>query len=176
MTRRRLLLLGPLGATALAGGGFYAMLRGMGDGSFNPRGVPTMLLDKPMPSFALPGFASADVVAGGRPVLLNFFASWCAPCVEEAPQLMAMRQAGTPLWGIAYKDKPEATAVFLGRNGDPFQKIARDEAGLTAIDFGVTGVPETFLVDGHGVVRWHFTGPMSKAAAGEAALLLRRHG
>ena len=173
--RRRLLLLVPLGGAALAGAGFFGMLRRMKTGAFDPRGVPTMLLGKPMPSFALPGFASTDFPIAGHPILLNFFASWCAPCVEENPQLMALRQAGVPLWGIAYKDKPAATAVFLARNGDPFQRIARDQAGLTAIDFGVTGVPETFLIDPKGVVRWHFSGPMSQATADEVTSLLRKY-
>ena len=173
--RRRLLLLAPLGAAALAGFGFLAMLRRMKTGEFDPRGVPTMLLGKPMPPFALPGFASTDLSATGHGVLLNFFASWCAPCVEENPQLMALRAAGTPLWGIAYKDRPDATAAFLARHGNPFQRIARDDAGLTAIDFGVTGVPETFLIDPAGIVRWHFSGPLSPAIADAATSLLRKY-
>lgn len=187
--RRRLLLLAPLGAAALAGAGFLAMLRRMRTGRFDPRGVPTMLLGKPVPIFALPGFAlpgfasagfaSVDLagadLAGGRPILLNFFASWCAPCVAENPRLMALHEAGIPLWGIAYKDRPDATAAFLGRHGNPFTRIARDDAGLTAIDFGVTGVPETFLIDASGVVRWHLSGPLTQEAADEAASMLRQY-
>ncbi len=163
--RRRLLLLAPLGVAVAAGGSFWAMLRGMSAGTFDPRGVPSPIVGQPIPHFDLPaqppgqGFSSADL-GRGQPVLLNFFASWCAPCVEEHPALMALAKAGLPIWGIAYKDSAEKVAAFIARHGDPFVRIARDEKGLVAIDWGVSGVPESFLVDGHGIVRWHWPLPM----------------
>ncbi len=95
-------------------------------------------------------------------MLLNFFASWCIPCVQEAPVLMTLKQRGLPLWGIAYKDKVDATADFLQQNGDPYTRIARDEPGRVAIDFGVYGVPESYLVDKAGIVRWRWAGGLSE--------------
>jgi cytochrome c biogenesis protein CcmG/thiol:disulfide interchange protein DsbE len=165
--QRRALLLAPLGIAAVGGAAFWAMLDRMEEGRFDPRGVPSMLVGKPLPAFNLPGqppstgFSDTDVRAAGRPVLINFFASWCVPCVIEVPQLAALRQRGVPIWGIAYKDKIDATAQFLARNGDPYVRTARDEAGRVAIDFGLYGVPESYLVDKTGTVRWRCAGPLT---------------
>ncbi len=74
--------------------------------------------------------------------------------------LMALAKAGLPIWAIAYKDGADKAAQFIQRHGNPFVRIARDEPGRVAIDWGVSGVPESFLVDGHGVVRWHWPGPL----------------
>ena len=165
--QRRSLLLAPLATAAVGGTAFWMLLDRMSDGTYDPHGVPSMLIGKPLPTFALPGqppgqgFSSADVIAGGRPALVNFFASWCIPCVQEAPVLMQLKEKGTPIWGIAYKDKPDATTDFLKQNGDPFLRIARDEPGTVAINFGVYGVPETYLVDKSGIVRWRWAGGLS---------------
>jgi cytochrome c biogenesis protein CcmG/thiol:disulfide interchange protein DsbE len=166
--QRRALLLAPLAIAAAGGAGFWLLLQRMSEGTYDPHGLPSMLIGKPLPRFALPGlnsgqgFSSADVTAAGRPALINFFASWCIPCVQEAPVLMTLKQQGTPIWGIAYKDKPEATQEFLKRNGDPYSRIARDDGGTTAIDFGLYGVPETYVVDKSGTVRWRWAGGLSE--------------
>ena len=168
MNRRQILLTAPLGVAVLGGGAFYAMLRGMSAGTFDPRGVPSPIVGQPMPAFNLPaqspgqGFASTDL-GQGKPVLVNFFASWCAPCVEEHPVLLTLAKAGLPIWAIAYKDGADKAAAFIQQHGDPFVRIARDEKGLVAIDWGVSGVPESFLVDGKGIVRWHWPGPLDPA-------------
>ena len=168
MNRRNLLLAAPLGVAALGGVAFWQMLRGLGTGDFDPRGVPSPVTGKPVPQFDLPaqapgqGFSSADL-AQGKPIMLNFFASWCVPCVEEHPALLALAKAGIPIWAIAYKDGPDKAAQFIARHGDPYQRIARDTPGRVAIDFGLSGVPESFLVDGAGVVRWHWAGPLDAA-------------
>ena len=166
MTRRQVLLAAPLGAAAVAGAGFWAMLRGMQAGTFDPRGVPSPITGQPVPPFNLVaqppsaiGFGSADL-GHGRPILLNFFASWCVPCAEEHPALVALAAAGMPIWAIAYKDSLDHAAAFIGQHGDPYQRIARDASGRTAIDFGLSGVPESFLIDGAGMVRWHWAGPL----------------
>jgi cytochrome c biogenesis protein CcmG, thiol:disulfide interchange protein DsbE len=165
--QRRLLLSAPLAVAALAGTGGWLLLRRMFMGTYDPHGVPSMLVGKPLPNFSLPGlpssegFSSTDVTAAGRPSLINFFASWCLPCIQEAPVLMALKRQGTPIWGIAYKDKPAATSEFLQQNGDPYTRIARDEPGNTAIDFGLYGVPETYLIDKSGIVRWRWAGGLS---------------
>ncbi|HEX3349105.1 MAG TPA: DsbE family thiol:disulfide interchange protein [Acetobacteraceae bacterium] len=179
MTRRRLLLLAPLGATVLAGGAFFAMLVRMTQGKFDPRGVPSMIIDKPVPPFDLPDESGAKLtnadLATGRPVLVNFFASWCEPCVEEAPVLMQMKQRGVPIYGIAYKDKPNATLGFLRGHGNPYARIAMDEPGRVAIDWGLYGVPESYLIDGQGIVRWRYVGPLTAdVATTQVAGLMRK--
>ncbi len=166
-TRRRLLLLAPLGIAAGAGGAFTALLVRMQEGRYDPHALPSMLVGKPLPRFTLPGqapsrgFSSAEVIAPGRPAVVNFFASWCIPCAEEAPALAELKRAGVTLWGIAYKDKPDATARFLDQYGNPYVRVARDEAGTVGIDFGLYGVPESYLVDAAGVVRWRWAGGLS---------------
>jgi cytochrome c biogenesis protein CcmG, thiol:disulfide interchange protein DsbE len=164
---RRMLLLAPLGIAALGGAAFLTLLGRMKQGTYDPHTLPSMLIGKTLPSFDLPGlgamqgFSSAEVEAAGRPVLVNFFASWCIPCVEEATTLMALKAQGVPVFGIAYKDKPDATLEFLARNGDPYHRIGLDQPGRVAIDFGVYGVPETYLVDSGGIVRWRFAGALT---------------
>jgi cytochrome c biogenesis protein CcmG/thiol:disulfide interchange protein DsbE len=81
--------------------------------------------------------------------------------VQEAPQLQQLAAIGVPIWGIAYKDKPDAATQFLQRNGDPYARLDQDVPGLTAINFGVYGVPETYFVDRTGVVRWRWAGPLT---------------
>lgn len=166
MNRRQVLMLAPLAAAGAVGVAFLAMLHGEENGSFDPRGVPSMLIGKRVPAFSLPGIAGAglsdaDLHAPPQPLLVNFFASWCVPCVQEAPVLMSLHRAGIDLFGIAYKDQDPAVTAFLARQGDPFTRIAADAPGRVAIDWGVTGVPETFLLDRQGIVRWHFAGPLT---------------
>ena len=180
---RRLLMMAPL-AIALAGGAvFYSMLQGEETGSFDPRGVPSPLIGKPMPDFRLPaqppghGFTSAEVRATGSPVLINFFASWCAPCEQEAPELMKLHRAGVPIWGVAFKDKETAAGTFLARFGDPYEKLARDTPGRTAIDFGLYGVPETYFIDRAGIIRWRWAGALTPdVVAHQLRSLLRKYG
>ncbi len=164
---RRLVLLLPLGIAGVAGVGLYSMLDRMRSGKFDPRGVPSALVGKKVPNFNLPGqgdgpgFGSADLTLLGRPVLVNFFASWCVPCVAETGVLMALKQAGQPVFGVAYKDKPEATGAFLRRHGNPYVRVGRDAPGRVAIDFGLYGVPETYLIDTGGIVRWRWAGALT---------------
>ena len=95
---------------------------------------------------------------------ISFFASWCAPCREEHAQLMALaRRPGVTLDGIAYKDKAEDARRFLDTLGNPFRRIGLDRSGLTAIDFGVYGVPETYILDGSGHIRYRQVGPLTAA-------------
>jgi cytochrome c biogenesis protein CcmG/thiol:disulfide interchange protein DsbE len=181
--RRRAMLLAPVALAGAAGIGFFAMLRGMGTGEYDPRGVPSALLGKPAPDFALPPLEGADRPAlaaadlrGDRPVLVNFFASWCVPCVIEHPQLMRLARDGVPVLGIAYKDKPADSLGFLRRHGNPFARLGVDQPGRVAIDWGLYGVPETYLVDKAGIIRWRWAGPLTDEVLDNQLLpLLRRH-
>ena len=172
MLSRRALLLAPFGVAVVAGAGMYSVLGRMKQGTFDPHDVPSQLIGRPVPDFSLPaqapgqGFGSADLQALGRPVLLNFFASWCVPCVVEHPELMKLSGSGLPVWGIAYKDTVTAASGFLETHGNPFARIARD-AGSVAIDFGVYGVPESYLLDRTGIVRWRIAGPLTPAVVAE---------
>ncbi len=135
----------------------------------DPKALPSQLIDRPLPAFALPGIAAtpgggpgfASVALKGEPTLLNIFASWCASCPQEHPMLTRISAEGFPVYGIAWKDAPEDTRKWIDRFGDPYKAIAADQAGRTAIDLGVTGVPETYIVDKQGRVRFKQIGPIS---------------
>jgi len=165
--RRRALLLAPAGLLAISGSAFWVLLEHLRATRDAPLPPPNPLLGKRLPAFSLPGltansgFGNTDVDAFRRPVLLNFFASWCMPCIQEAPVLMQLAQRGLPIWGIDYQDRPDAAADFLRVHGDPYQRVACDPPGRVADDFGVIGVPESFLVDSSGVVRWRWAGGLS---------------
>ncbi|MFB9969454.1 redoxin family protein [Pseudoroseomonas cervicalis] len=144
LTSRRMIMLAPLGLAVAGGAGFYGMLRGLGDGSYDPRGVPSVLVGKQAPAFTLPPLEASGVPSFGdaelrelpAPVLVNFWASWCVPCIVEHPQLMRLSRDGVPVFGINYKDKPADAAQFLTRHGNPFRRLGRDEPGRVAIDWG----------------------------------------
>lgn len=167
--RRRWMLFAPLGVAAGCGIGFYAMLNGMRSGSFDPRGVPSMLLGRAPPDFALPALegvdrpalAAADLRGLGRPAVVNFWASWCVPCIVEHPQLMRLARQGVPVFGVNYKDQLPGAQAFLARHGNPFQRLGVDAPGRVAIDWGVYGVPETYFLDKEGLVRWRWAGPIT---------------
>jgi cytochrome c biogenesis protein CcmG/thiol:disulfide interchange protein DsbE len=169
---RRLFLLAPLGVAIAGGGAFYAMLTRMQRGSFDPHDIGNPMLNKPMPDFTLPGFTSADVRAAAKtkPVLLNFFASWCIPCAVEAEAVGSVAAMGVPVWGMCYKDKPDKIAAFLNQYGNPYAKLADDQQGTTFINFGAYGVPESYLIDRDGIIRWHIAGPLSDDSVGSALM------
>ena len=128
------------------------------------RNVASTLVGKPVPAFdlppALPGRPGLDskVLANGKPHLVNIFASWCLPCRVEAPQLGALARAGVPIEGISVRDTTEALQAFLEENGDPFQRIGADDDGKVQLALGSSGVPETYVVDGRGVIRYQHIG------------------
>ncbi len=134
-----------------------------------PAAMRSALIGKPAPATTLPaltpgqpGLVPADLSARDRVTVVNVFASWCIPCREEAPALQQLARArGVRLIGIAYKDKPEAVRNFLAAYGNPFEEIALDADGRAGIDWGISGVPESFVIDKHGIVRGHF-GPLSQ--------------
>jgi len=96
-------------------------------------------------------------------VLVNFFASWCAPCEIEHPELMRLKAAGVPIVGVAYKDAPENSTAFITKLGDPFRGKLIDRDGRAGLEFGVTGVPETFLIGSDGTILAKHSGPLTQA-------------
>ncbi|WP_199553887.1 DsbE family thiol:disulfide interchange protein [Sandaracinobacteroides hominis] len=146
---------------ALFAGLFVLMFGGLG----KPQQavIRSHMIGKPAPEFALegaggrPGLATADLVTG-KPVLVNVFASWCLPCAVEAPQLQALKDGGATLLGIAVRDTPQNVAGFLAKHGNPFDRIGLDTNGRLLLGFGASGVPETYVIDGRGIIRYQHIG------------------
>lgn len=138
--------------------------------SLNPREVPSPLIDKPAPAFELPKLYAADTVLRsadlkGQVWLLNVFASWCTPCLEEHPLLVNLaKQDVVPIYGLNYKDGRDAALGWLKKHGDPYTGIVVDPEGRTGIEYGVYGVPETFVIDKLGVIRFKHIGPLTAEA------------
>jgi cytochrome c biogenesis protein CcmG/thiol:disulfide interchange protein DsbE len=136
----------------------------------DPSEIPTALKNKPVPDFVMPpveglqnmpGLASDDLKTG-TPTIVNVWASWCGPCRVEHPVLMDLAaRDDVRLVGLNYKDAPQNARRFLGTLGNPFQAVGADRTGRTAIDWGVYGVPETFIVDGNGIIRFKYVGPIA---------------
>jgi cytochrome c biogenesis protein CcmG/thiol:disulfide interchange protein DsbE len=170
----------PLLIFAVLAGLFWYALQG-GD----PSRLPSALIGKKVPDFVLPpiaslsadgqdvpGFASADL-AQGEPTIVNVFASWCVECQVEHPMLLALsRKPGIRLYGIDYKDDMASARRFLGRYGNPYSRVGVDPSGRTAIDFGVYGVPETYVIAGDGRIAFRHVGPLTEAVIKDKILPL----
>ena len=163
----------------LAGLFWYSLQSG------DPSLLPSPLIGKKVPDFTLPsleglnaegnqvpGFASSDL-ASGEPTIVNVFASWCTECQVEHPLLLTLgQQPGVRLYGIDYKDDPVAARRFLGRHGNPYERVGADRSGRVAIDFGVYGVPETYVVTGEGKIAYRHVGPLTEQAVMDRILPL----
>jgi cytochrome c biogenesis protein CcmG, thiol:disulfide interchange protein DsbE len=170
----------PLLIFAVLAGLFWYALQG-GD----PSRLPSALIGKKVPDFnlpaidgliadgtAVPGFAAADL-AQGEPTIVNVFASWCVECQVEHPALLALsREPGIRLYGIDYKDDMASARRFLGRYGNPYSRVGVDPSGRTAIDFGVYGVPETYVIAGDGRIAFRHVGPLTEAVIKDKILPL----
>ena len=142
----------------------------------NDEKIRSRMTGQPVPAFALapatdglPGLSSTDL-ATGQPHLVNVFASWCVPCIAEAPLLMELKRQGVPIDAIAVRDRPADVAEFLGRHGNPFERIGADPESRVQIALGSSGVPESFIVDGRGIIRYQHMGPIEP---GDIPALLR---
>lgn len=166
--RRRYLLI-PLVVFAALAALLYGRLY-----SGDPAALPSALIGRPAPDMTLPaldgltrqgapvpGFSRADLTTG-EVTLVNVFASWCAPCREEHPMLMKLREQGVRIVGLNYKDSPDNARRFLGGLGNPYGQVGVDPGGRASIEWGVYGVPETFVVDGQGRIAFKFVGPLSE--------------
>lgn len=172
VSRRRLIFAMPLVAFAGIAGAFaWGLTR-------NPQELPSALIGKPVPSFDLPpvqgrslGLSSADLK--GEVSLVNVFASWCLACRAEHPLFMQLATGKVvPIHGLNYKDAPQDAADWLDKLGDPYTRTGADRTGRVAIDWGVTGVPETFVVDANGTVAYKQIGPVTRQALDETILPL----
>ncbi|HWI86784.1 MAG TPA: DsbE family thiol:disulfide interchange protein [Sphingomonas sp.] len=123
-------------------------------------GVSVPAFKLPPATAGVPGLSNTDLTTG-EPHLVNIFASWCVPCIAEAPQLKAIADAGVPVVGIAVRDRPEAVARFLARHGNPFRAIGSDSMSRVQMALGSSGVPESFVVDGKGNIRQQTIGPIN---------------
>jgi cytochrome c biogenesis protein CcmG/thiol:disulfide interchange protein DsbE len=142
-----------------------------------PGMVPSALIGKPAPQIDLPAldakaeaFAPKDF-ASGHVTVLNVWASWCVPCRAEAPALMTLSTLkGVALYGLVYKDTPAKARDFLDEMGDPYRRLDIDADGRAGIEWGVYGVPETFVIDGKGIVRLRYPGPLVGSALTEIVM------
>ena len=159
--RRLLFLLPLLGLVGM----LSAFALGLGR---DPKVLPSPLVGKPVPAFELArleadggAFASAALAADGEPKLLNVFASWCLSCKVEHPVLMRIAAEGVALYGLDWKDRPEDGRAYLASRGNPFRAVGSDPSGRAGIELGVTGTPETFVIDGRGIIRHRHVGPIT---------------
>lgn len=172
MTRRLLFLL-PLLTLALMTGFFaWSLLAGR-----DPAAIGSVMVGRPAPRLDVPALTPGELPLGdamlrtGKPVLLNFFASWCAPCLAEHPLFMRLKDRdGATIIGVAWKNKRDDAAAWLKRLGDPFKAAGLDLDGKTGLDWGLSGVPETYAIDGNGIVRLHFRGPITERDLNDSIL------
>ncbi|MDY7096889.1 MAG: DsbE family thiol:disulfide interchange protein [Pseudomonadota bacterium] len=139
--------------------------------------VQSQMIGEPLPAFELrpatqdrPGVSLADFKTG-KPKLLNVWASWCLPCIAEAPHLEALRESGAEIVGVAIRDRPQDVAAFLAKHGNPYSRIGADDLSALQLELGSSGVPETFVIDGDGIIRHQHIGDIR---ARDVPLLLEK--
>lgn len=166
----RVLVALPLAIAATLGGLFFWGLQN------NDGALPSALIGQPAPEFSLPsvggrgeGFSTTDL--RGEVSLVNIWASWCAPCRAEMPLLVELANAGTVrVFGINYKDRPDAALAFLDELGNPYSRLGADPTGRIGLDWGVYGLPETFVVDAEGRIAYKHVGPFDRQSLEEQIL------
>lgn len=160
---RKFIFLLPVAVFAVLAGFFLMQLTGGRSASI----LPSALIDQPAPEFTLsaitgtdiPGFSRDDLIGGVT--MVNVFASWCIPCLAEHPLITRLAEDGVTVYGINYRDTDTAAARWLTRNGNPYSRIGADRDARVSLEWGVTAVPETFIIDAEGNIRFKFSGPMT---------------
>lgn len=164
----------PIVALVALGGLFYFYALQRSDSKYQPQAlVGRMVPDVTLPTLAEGQPLRIRAAAVDGPIVVNFFASWCAPCEIENPVLMGMKGSGVRVVGVAYKDAPPNTQAFLTRLGNPFTTALIDRDGRAGVEFGVTGVPESYVVGRDGKILAKHTGPLTEADAAKLAKLAR---
>ena len=170
---RRLLFILPLLTLALMAGFFaWSLMAGR-----DPASIGSVLVGRSAPRLDVKALREGDVpltdalLKSGKPTIVNFFASWCVPCLAEHPLFTRLAEReGATIIGVAWKNKPAEALAWLKKLGDPFKFAGADLEGRTGLDWGLSGVPETYLVDGQGIVRRHFRGPLTERDLNETVL------
>jgi cytochrome c biogenesis protein CcmG/thiol:disulfide interchange protein DsbE len=164
MSRRLLFLLPLLTLLLMAGFFTWSLLSGR-----DPAAIGSVMVGRLAPHLDVPALRAGEppvtnaLLATGKPVIVNFFASWCTPCLAEHPLFARLAEReGAVIIGIAWKNKPEEARAWLNKLGDPYRQAGYDLDGKAGLDWGLSGVPETYLIDGNGVVRFHFQGPVTE--------------
>ncbi|WP_171099815.1 DsbE family thiol:disulfide interchange protein [Ruegeria sp. HKCCD7255] len=147
--------------------GAFAVLAGIGMFRDDPDALPSAREGQPAPPVVLTPFADKTgfddaTLRDGEVKLVNYWASWCAPCRAEHPNLQALSDEGIPVYGVNYKDQPDNAQAFLNELGDPYAGIGTDAQGRMALDWGLYGVPETYVIDGDGTIILRFAGPITQ--------------
>ena len=163
---RRVVIILPLAIFAALIGIMVALLTA-GERNNDPSRLPSPLVGKPAPAIVLPavadnipgGFSTADL--RGRVTLVNVFASWCVPCLAEHPLITRLAMDGIPVFGINHRDKTEDAVTWLRRHGNPYTAVGADANARASLEWGVTGVPETFIIDADGTVAYRHAGPIT---------------
>ncbi|MGB3470039.1 MAG: DsbE family thiol:disulfide interchange protein [Erythrobacter sp.] len=158
---------------------FFAGLAGFMLTQEKDQFVESHMIGQPLPDFALrpatesrPG-VSIDDFRDGQPKLLNIWASWCLPCIAEAPHLETLRQSGAQIVGVAIRDRPADVANFLSRHGNPYSRIGADDLSALQLELGSSGVPETFVIDGDGTILHQHIGDIRAEHVPELLAMLR---
>lgn len=157
----------PVFLVVVLAGAFLYVLTRMESGDYDGRVVPSAMLNKPIPIFRLDppeglekGLSDTDI--RGRVTIVNVFASWCGPCLVEHPILMELaKDKRLQIVAINYKNDPKKAVAWLTEHGNPFSRVGSDRVGTVAVDWGVYGVPETFIVDARGIIRYRHAGPLT---------------
>lgn len=150
---------------------FFVVQKQIGSGDYNPENMPSALLDKPLPAFELSDVQSGATVSNdvlknpllkNKVALVNVWATWCPSCAYEHIYLLKLAQRGVAVLGVDYKDEPSKAQQWLNEKGNPYIAVVDDRDGKLGLDLGVTGAPETYVIDQKGVVRLRYQGPLDQ--------------